>query len=149
MTERVRKRLGVPSLARVRSVGQATEPRRLGCHEGLLGEGLSLALGAATAGLAPDAPIADVYADINGERHRSEDWGFTLLRTSALLRDGTRYVTSAGSCGDVGAATAALQVLLAARAWARGYAAGPRALAFAGSWGGARGVALLEAGEPA
>jgi 3-oxoacyl-[acyl-carrier-protein] synthase-1 len=145
MSERTRKRLGLRSQARLCAIGHAVEPRDLESHEGLLGEGLSSAVRLATRELAAGAVIDDVYADINGERHRAEDWGFTLLRSPVVVRRGTDYVTSSSNCGDVGAATAALQVLLAARAWARGYASGPRALAFAGSWSGARGAIILEA----
>ncbi|HYO54576.1 hypothetical protein [Archangium sp.] len=146
-TSRARQRLRLPCLARVRSIACATEPRSLQSHEGLLGEGLSEAVRLATACLDPQEDISDIYADINGERHRSEDWGFTLLRCPEHIKDGARYITAISQCGDVGAATAGLQVVLATRAWQRGYARGSRALLLGGSWQGLRGAAVLEAGQ--
>jgi 3-oxoacyl-[acyl-carrier-protein] synthase-1 len=140
-----RRRLGLPALGLVRTVANATERRSLDSDEGSLGEGLSNAVYQATASLAPDEQITDIYADINGERHRSEEWGFTLLRHPQHFRNGSQYISAAEQCGDVGAATGALQVMLAVRAFQRHYARGNRALVFAGSWQGARGVALLEA----
>jgi 3-oxoacyl-[acyl-carrier-protein] synthase-1 len=139
------RRLGLRVLGRVRSVATAIEQRSFDSDEGLLGEGLSQAVREATAALEAGEPVHDVYADINGERHRSEEWAFTLLRHPRCCVDGSVYVNAAEQCGDVGAATGALQIALALRAWHGGYARGPRALAFAGSWQGTRGVAVLEA----
>lgn len=140
-----RRRLGLPSLARVRAVACARERRDPDSDCGLLGEGLTEAITRATRELRwPDETISDVYCDINGERARTEDWGFTLTRTAARFRDGTAYVTAAGECGDVGAASGALGCALAVQAWQRRYAHGPRALVWGASWGGLRGAALLE-----
>jgi 3-oxoacyl-[acyl-carrier-protein] synthase-1 len=131
-------------LARVSAVCCRHEPQSFDGDEGLLGRVLAEALESATSSLGPDQEINDVYGDINGERPRTEDWGFALMRTTRRFRDGTAYVTPVGSCGDVGAASGALGCVLAIEAWRRGYAHGPRALVWAGSWGGLRGAALLE-----
>jgi 3-oxoacyl-[acyl-carrier-protein] synthase I len=140
-----RRRLRLPSLGRVRHATCSQEARSLTSDEGLLGEGLSDAVLRATSDLQlPREAISDVYGDINGERHRTEDWGFTLTRVSERMRDGTEYVTAVGSVGDLGAATAALGCVLATQAWQRRYAAGSRALVWAGSWGGLRGAVTLE-----
>jgi 3-oxoacyl-[acyl-carrier-protein] synthase-1 len=92
----------------------------------------------------PGELFHDVYCDVNGERVRTDDWGFALLRTNALFRDGTDYTMSVSECGDIGAATAGLSCILAAQAWQRGYAHGPLALVSGASWGGLRGAAVLE-----
>ncbi|MDB4977390.1 MAG: hypothetical protein JWN48_5731 [Myxococcaceae bacterium] len=144
---RARARLGLPTLARVRGAASAQEARALDSETGSLGEGLSHAVRLATRGLAAGELISDLYGDLNGERHRSEDWGFTVLRSAELLRDGSDINTAVGECGDIGAATGALHCVLAARAWQRGYALGPLALLWAGSWSGARSVVLLEQGQ--
>jgi 3-oxoacyl-[acyl-carrier-protein] synthase-1 len=147
-SEMVCRQLRLPSLARVRGVAWAREPRSLKSDEGVLGEGLTNAVLRATADLRlPEETITDVYGDINGERWRSEDWGFVLLRAGQRFRDGTQYVTAVGRCGDLGAATGALGCVLAVQAWRRNYAKGHRALVWAGSWGGLRGAAVLERGE--
>ena len=95
----------------------------------------------------PAALIDAVYCDINGERHRVDEWAFTALRVGTVLRDASAYESPAGSCGDVGAASAVLASVLAVQAWQRGYAAGPRALVWTSSWRGLRGAMVLE-GEP-
>lgn len=139
------KRLGMRALARVRAVASAQELRSIDSQEGLLGEGLSEAVSEATRELSlPGECLADLYGDINGERHRTDDWGFTVLRNSHTFRDGSEYTCSVGSCGDLGAATSALGCVLAVHSWQRHYARGPLALVWAGSWNGLRTAALLE-----
>lgn len=128
----------------LREVACAYEPVALDSNVGTLGEGLTTAVQLATRAMGAGNQIANVYGDINGERHRNEEWGFTLLRCPEIFRDGTQYVSSVSQCGEIGAATAILGTVLAVRAWHRGYAAGPLALVWAGSWAGMRGAALLE-----
>jgi hypothetical protein len=74
-----------------------------------LGEGLTEAvIGAAARIPVAEERIADVYCDINGERYRSEEWGFTILRTSHLFRDASQYYCPVSEWGDMGAASGAL-----------------------------------------
>lgn len=148
MPEAERRRMGLRALARVRATGQAQERRSRKSEAGLLGEGLAEVLrGIRDEVSLPDERAEGLYGDINGERHRSEDWGFALLRCPDLVQDGSAYLTPASAFGDVGAATGALAVVLATSAWARAYAAGPGALLWAGSDGGLRAAALLQYGE--
>lgn len=133
--------LRLPSLARLRGSGSAIEPHRIKTEAINLGHGLAAAVEQACAGL---EQIDDVYCDINGERYRSEEWGFALLRTQARLVDGTAYQLPSAAWGDVGAASGALFVTLAARAWARGHAGGPLALLCAGSEAGGRAAVVLQ-----
>jgi 3-oxoacyl-[acyl-carrier-protein] synthase-1 len=141
-------RLGLPSLARVRGAGLAQEERPVTSPVGLLGEGLTEALVGACADLrAPEELVDEVFCDINGERHRSDEWGFAMLRAPGLFRDAAAYRMTADVWGDVGAATGALGCMLAARAWERGYARGPRALVWGSSLAGLRGAVLLENGR--
>jgi 3-oxoacyl-[acyl-carrier-protein] synthase-1 len=139
-----RRELGLPVLATVRSVATAHETRRADSQEGLLGEALTEAFTRAGRGLGPRELFQDIYCDINGERDRTDDYGFALLRTSQLFRDGTAYSMSTTQCGDLGAASAAFHCVLATRAWQRGYARGPTALVWGASWTGLRGAALLD-----
>jgi 3-oxoacyl-[acyl-carrier-protein] synthase-1 len=98
----------------------------------------------ATRGLSlPEQRVDDVFCDINGERHRADEWGFLALRSPGVFRDSTAYSTAVGSWGDVGAAWGALGCVLAIQAWRRNYATGPRTLVCAGSQSGLRGAALL------
>jgi 3-oxoacyl-[acyl-carrier-protein] synthase-1 len=146
-TNHARVALGLPSLARVRSVACSVERRSPTSVEGLLGEALTDALSGAGAALrTPGELVADVYCDLNGERERTDDFGFALLRTNSLFRDGTDYRISTTYCGDVGAASAVLNSALAVRAWQRGYAHGPLSLVWGASWSGLRGATLFECG---
>jgi len=138
-------RLGVASLARVRGVATAREPRSLDSEEGLLGEGLSDVVRRSSQDLRlPLECIDGIYCDINGERHRTDEWGFTVLRLPFAFRDGTAYVTAVDGWADVGAASGALNCMLAVQAWQRGYAPGPRALVWGSSTDGLRGATVLD-----
>jgi 3-oxoacyl-[acyl-carrier-protein] synthase-1 len=90
--------------------------------------------------------LHDVYCDINGERSRTDDWGFAALRTGSLFRDPTAYRATASQLGDVGAAAAPLNCVLAIQAWRRAYAHGRNAIIWGASWRGLRGAAVLEQG---
>lgn len=138
------RRWRLPSLALVRSVACGRETRDETAPEGLQGEALTDVLLRATAGLSNSSPfVDDFYCDINDERARTTDLGFALLRIGERFRDASRYATSVGQIGDVGAASAALNCILAARAWARSYARGPWAVISGASWSGLRGAATL------
>ncbi len=136
---------GLARLARVRGVATVAEPRSLGSPEGVLGEGLTSALRRALGHLSvPEERIDDVYCDINGERYRSDEWGFTVLRLQRRLRGGARYRSGVASSGDVGAASGAVNCVLATQAWKRRYARGPRTVVWGSSYEGERGAAVLE-----
>jgi 3-oxoacyl-[acyl-carrier-protein] synthase-1 len=121
------------------------ETRTIDNPEGLLGEKLAEVVGRATEDLRlPEEAVDDIYCDINGERHRSDDWGFMVLRVPNVFRDGTSYVAPAGNWGDVGAASGALSCVLAVEALRRNYAKGPLSLVCASSDGGLRAALLLE-----
>ncbi len=129
----------------VRGVGTALERRGRDSDEGVLGEGVTEALRVATASLRfPGEAADDLYGDINGERHRTDDWVFSCLRFPGVARRMSDYRLFSDCVGDVGAATGALACVLAVRAWNRAYAAGPRALLWAGSDSGLRAAAVLE-----
>ena len=109
-----------------------------------LGEGLSQAISRALASASPRL-VDDVYCDLNGERYRSEEWGFCVLRVQEHLRFGGEWLAATDCWGDMGAASGVLSCVLAVRAWARGYARGPRALLWGSSDHGLRAALLLEA----
>jgi 3-oxoacyl-[acyl-carrier-protein] synthase-1 len=144
-SDELRARLQLPSLARVEKVATAMETQLIKTDCVNLGQGLSAAIVDAAADLRlPDEQIAAVYCDINGERYRSEEWGFALLRTQHILRSGGMYVTASGDCGDLGAAAGALGVVLSVQSTQRGYAQGKRALIWGSSEGGLRAAAVLQ-----
>ncbi len=145
MSAGLRRRLNLTELAVVKGVRTAQECQLRGSNTGSLGVGMTEAVEGAVMGLRlPQEAVDDLYTDINGERYRSEEWGFVVLRTPSLWKS-MDYRTPCSSWGDAGAASGALGCILAVRAFARGYARGPRALVVAGSDGGMRGAILLQA----
>jgi 3-oxoacyl-[acyl-carrier-protein] synthase-1 len=141
---RLRARLRLPRLARVRGAHTAVEPQGRTSEQGSSGVGMSRAVAGALDGLSLPREGADlVYVDINGERYRSEEWGMVTLRLPEA-RKTLDYEVPSACWGDVGAAFGALGGVLAVHAFARGYAAGPRALVVAGSDSGLRGALLMQ-----
>jgi 3-oxoacyl-[acyl-carrier-protein] synthase-1 len=143
-SDRARRQHQWPSLATLEGTGLAYETTLIKTDGDNFGEGLTQAVVAAAARLrVPDELIDEVYCDINGERYRSEEWGFVLLRAAQLFRDGTGYKCPAGEWGDMGAASGALFVMLAVASLNRGDQSAAMVLAWAGSEGGVRAAALL------
>jgi 3-oxoacyl-[acyl-carrier-protein] synthase-1 len=135
---------GLQPLATVSRIGTAVETRLIKTDDEILGEGLSAAIAQVVSDRQLPAEAVDaIFCDINGERYRTDEWGFAVLRLGRALR-ASGYDAPSDCWGDVGAATAALGCVLAAQSWVRGYAKGPRALIWAGSESGLRGAALLE-----
>lgn len=144
MSERVRRTRRWPSLAQLCTPGLADEPCSHDGEAATRGDGLRRAVAAACAGLRlPEESPGMVFCDINGERFRSEEWGFVLMRMAPQLRV-PDYISAVGSWGDVGAATAPLLAILASQSWERGYASDSRALIWCASFGGQRGAMILE-----
>ncbi|RWN59461.1 beta-ketoacyl synthase N-terminal-like domain-containing protein [Mesorhizobium sp.] len=140
--------LGLGALARLSAVSTAPERisiKRHGEEEVCVGEGLSSAF----LGLGPiiDADrrkITDTYCDLNGQRYRSEELVYTILRVQHLSAEATHYLHPADCWGDVGAASGPLFAALAHAASSKGYSHGSRAALWAGSEGGQRAVTLLD-----
>jgi len=139
-----RRRLGLRGLAVVRGARTARESQLRDSSTGSFGVGMTQAVEGAVMGLGlPHEGVDDLYTDINGERYRSEEWGFVELRTPSVWKS-TGYNAPSNCWGDVGAASGALGAVLAVRAFERRYARGPRAMIVAGSDGGLRGAMLLQ-----
>ncbi len=148
VSDRLRNRLGVPSCGKAHRPGISVEQVCIQDNEDSLGIGLSDAVGEAvgSAGAAlrlPEQAIDIAYCDVNGERYRSEEWGFAVLRNPHAFKD-SAYITATESWGDVGAASGVLNCILASRAWSRGYAQGPRAMIWGSSEAGERAALVLE-----
>jgi 3-oxoacyl-[acyl-carrier-protein] synthase-1 len=100
----VRRRWRLPRLAVVRGVGTAREALLRDSDTGSFGVGMARAVEGAVTGLALPRDGADVlYTDINGERYRSEEWGFVALRTPLVWKS-LVYEAPSNCWGDVGAA---------------------------------------------
>lgn len=141
----LRRRLRLPQLAVLRGAHTARETLLRDSDTGSFGVGMTQAVRGAVKALdLPREGIDTVYTDINGERYRSEEWGFVALRAPSVWK-ASGYKAPSDCWGDVGAASGPLGGILAIRAFARGYARGPRTLVMAGSDEGLRGAMLLQA----
>jgi 3-oxoacyl-[acyl-carrier-protein] synthase-1 len=130
--------------ARVLEAALAMEEKLIKTSDVCLGVGLTRAVQSALAGPnAASRPIDSIYCDINGERYRSEEWGFVALRTGRWFTDPSSYVSPAERWGDMGAASGPLFAMLASNAFARGAAKAARSLLWASSEHGLRGAVLL------
>jgi 3-oxoacyl-[acyl-carrier-protein] synthase I len=133
------------SLAVVRGVGISTEMNRIKTDSICLGEGLTESIRKAAVTLRlPGEVIEGIVCDINGERYRSEEWGFSLLRLSQMFTDPTAYDAPASCWGDMGAASGPLFVNMAVMAGRRGWAKGSRYLIWNSSEHGQRAAVLLD-----
>lgn len=143
-TKDVRAAAGLPCLAVVTGAGIAHEPLLRSSETGSFGIAIHDAVQRAASGLSLPRDAADaVYADINGERYRSDEWGFFALRGYRAMRS-LAYLTPCDCWGDIGAAFGPMAMILAAQSFVRRYADGPRALVMAGSESGLRGAVFLE-----
>lgn len=134
----------LPGQAWITGIGVATEAALIKTEARCIGLGLTRAIEDACSQLPAGHRIGDLVCDLNGERYRSQEWGFTCLRIAHYLDDAASYRAPAGSWGDMGAASIPLFTVLACQAAARGYAPGPYSLVWAGSEGGQRGALLIQ-----
>jgi len=93
---------------------------------------------------AASAPFSgDLLVDLNGEGWRAYEFGAALTQVPRALLDGYRVLTPAMSTGEVGAASTMVGVILAVRAFERGYAAASSALVSGVSGSGRVGAVLV------
>jgi 3-oxoacyl-[acyl-carrier-protein] synthase-1 len=128
-------------------IGTATvlEEHKIKTDSVCIGAGLSDAIFRATQSLElPAEKVSAMICDLNGERYRSEEFTFAVLRTQAVFDDANDFLTPADCCGDVGAASGMLFANLAIESGQRGYSKGTRILLWTSSEGGERGATVLQ-----
>ncbi len=105
-----------------------------------------LAGAAAAPGWSTDAPPW-LVVDQNGERYRAHEWGCALTRlvdAHPVYHEANLWYPVSG-VGDTGAATGAVQAIVALQAFRRGYAPNHQAVLLAGADAGHRSATLLGA----
>ncbi|WP_220269787.1 beta-ketoacyl synthase N-terminal-like domain-containing protein [Paracoccus lutimaris] len=139
------RRLGLRPLLDLAGVGAAIEDNLIRTEDIVLGHGLAAAFHEAGsgAGLAGDRQVDRILCDMNGERYRGNEYGFAVLKSTALFRNAGDFEAPADCWGDVGAASGPLYAALVAEAEARGYSKGPLSMIWASSPAGQRGAAIL------
>lgn len=141
--------LRVAPMARLVSSGVALEPHCIKTDTVCLGEGLTDAFQQAMHALPAGHQISDVYCDMNGEPYRADEYGFSCLRTREHFVSASDFRAPADCVGDVAAASGPLNVVLAAIAGAKRYAAGQLSLVWGSSERGERAAALFVVGGEA
>ncbi len=131
----------------VQAAATATDPGHRDGTEPARGEGLAQAIDVLRSRLANGSvPVATTFAGLNGEGFNAKLWGVARLRHSDFFAPTMKLEHPADCFGDVGAATGAILLGLAATALSARHRAGP-ALVWAASDGESRACALLSASE--
>jgi len=132
---------GAKPLAMVGKVHTGMEPRHFLSEDPRFGVVLSRLLGEAIR----DAGVVHaVYSDLDGEAPRAMEWGHASTRVQQEWGAVPEpLVLPALSLGNTGAASGAVSICAAVRAYARGYAPGPNALISSMSDTGSVAVGML------
>ncbi len=131
------------TLGRILAAATARETNLIKTDSVCTGEGLTKAFRDALRSLPSQQRVDHVICDMNGERYRADEYGFTVARTSEHFVDATDFLAPADCWGDVGAASGPLFINLAIAASLRGYAKGPFFLTWTSSESGERSATLL------
>jgi len=132
---------GSPILARIESMGRSVEPRSIKSGEPSTAVGLTQAIGQAVGAEAGE--MAWVACDLNGESYRAQEWGNAQVRLTGAFRNLQHVWHPADCVGDVGAASAGLLTVIAARAMQRGYAPADRCLIWSAADNGQRSAMII------
>jgi 3-oxoacyl-[acyl-carrier-protein] synthase-1 len=90
--------------------------------------------------------LSFIIGDLNGDTHRSSEWGYALVRLQDRFRLGNLPLwLPSVSFGETGAAAGAIAVCIATKAFERRYAPGNIALVWLLSENGSRGAFCLNA----
>jgi 3-oxoacyl-[acyl-carrier-protein] synthase-1 len=144
VSERVRQQLSLTSLGQLVAIATAEEKTLFGGPVPCVGNALIEAARAVLAALPKGERVAQVLCDLNGERERTDEWGFALPRLSSQLQAPGAFITPISAFGDVGAPSGLLLVALASAACKRPDAPAP-CLIWTSSPGSPRAAALFEA----
>jgi 3-oxoacyl-[acyl-carrier-protein] synthase-1 len=136
----------VPGRATVRGLGLGYEQATVLAGQRSVGEAFAAAFESAiqAAGF-PEADIDFVVGNYNGERYDAWETSHTNARCYRTRRERLPVIWPAASTGELGVASGALSLLVAAAALEQGYAIGPTAAVQVRSEGELRGIALLRA----
>lgn len=133
----------VPILGLLTAMGTAQEPDPLGGPRRSSGTGLCAAVAEALLGLLDEQCFFSI-CDLNGESYRAQEWGILTTRLGARFQNQRALWHPADCIGDVGAASAALYIAMACRAFARRAVDADAALITCAADDGARAACRVE-----
>ncbi|MCG8336293.1 MAG: hypothetical protein MJE63_17435 [Proteobacteria bacterium] len=134
--------LGLDTLGEIVEVAHTREMIENG--DICIGKALSKAILDVVGMLPEGEKVQQVFCDMNGQRHRANEYGYSVMRLNKYLEDPKDFVAPANLWGDLGAASAPLLTGLMTEAGRKGYAKGPNNLLFAMSPNGKRAAALIK-----
>lgn len=135
------------TLGEVLSVGIGHETKLIKTDAVCIGEGLTQAFRGALAVLKPGELIHNVFCDMNGEKYRADEYGFSTLRTKQHFRSASDFVAYADCWGDVGAAGVPLHMAAAVISHKKRYCKGLLSFIWASSESGERGATVIRVKE--
>jgi 3-oxoacyl-[acyl-carrier-protein] synthase-1 len=94
------------------------------------------------AAAAPDGRIPWILSDWNGELHRTDEWIKVAIRSRDIFPEDARHDHPVEEMGELGAASGAVLLVVAATAWQAGFAPADLALLALHSEGPERGLIL-------
>lgn len=98
------------------SAASARESKPIKTRTVRIGEGLSAAFRETFARAPADLPPVDhTICDMNGERYRGNEFGFSMLRSAGGFREDADFQTPADCWGDLGAASGPLFAVISRR----------------------------------
>jgi 3-oxoacyl-[acyl-carrier-protein] synthase-1 len=134
---------GATPLAEVKGLGLAEEVTSWESDEPCLGLGLAQAIREAAGGKIDTDRIELVVCDMNGEPYRGEEWGAAQSKCVEPSPVNFKLWHPADCIGDVGAASAATNVVAAVRGLISGATDRDEALVFASSESGRRAALIV------
>lgn len=138
-------RRGARVVARLLATATGRESATILSDQPNTASGLTAAVTAALADAAvAAADLGMLWSDLNGESYRAREWAFTEIRSG--IQTHTRLMHPADCHGDLGAASDANLLALAAWSQATGWSDGRPLLVFSGSEDGLRAATVLAPG---
>jgi 3-oxoacyl-[acyl-carrier-protein] synthase-1 len=113
-----------PVLARITGLGLAEEPTPRSLNSPSRNSGLTDACQAALNGV-QDKEVRTVFGDLNGENSRATEWSIAEMRCFKERHAQRMTWTPANCYGDIGAASGAVMVNIAAQGVVRGWLQSP------------------------
>lgn len=132
-----------PVLAQVVAAATSEEPNTISGEGLCVGNSLTQVIRRVTSDLDPPQALTKSYCDINGERYRSTEVTYAMLRTQHLFNNAMDYLCPADCWGDIGAASGPVFAALAVYDFRSGHSSGNLPILWAGSDGGQRTAILL------
>lgn len=138
------KHYKLPILADIVAISTTNEENTIDKDTVCTGEGLTKAMDEVLQHISPEYQVNQIFCDLNGERYRSDEYGFAYLKNRKYFNSPDDFIAPSNHWGDIGAATAPNLINLAIEAGQKKYSKGPYNLVWTSSDAGERSALLLK-----